>query len=383
MEKTSNLTDTHYTKRNSNLELFRIITMLLIIAHHYIVNSGLMSAGTAMWENPYSLKVVFLWLFGAWGKMGINCFVLITGYFMCKTTITAKKFVKLLFEVMFYKLLIFAIFVVTGYETLSVRSLLALLPVSSVGQNFVGCFLLFYLMIPFLNITIQNMKEKAHIRLVVLLCFIYVLLGTALGSDVQFNYITWYVVLYFVAAYIRMYPKACFNNTKLWAVLAAATFLASAASVVALHLIGQKVKVINGYSLMTDCNKIMAFVTALCGFMFFKNVKIKYNKVINTLGASTFGVLLIHSNSAAMRKFLWTDLLKVVEQYDSPSLVLLAVASVLGVFIACSVIDYLRIQMLEKPFFKLWDKHWPKIADAWKQKEKQLCNKLNIESEDP
>lgn len=29
-------------KRDSNLELFRIITMLLIVAHHYVVNSGLM-----------------------------------------------------------------------------------------------------------------------------------------------------------------------------------------------------------------------------------------------------------------------------------------------------------------------------------------------------
>ena len=28
--------------RDSNLELFRIITMLLIVAHHYVVNSGLM-----------------------------------------------------------------------------------------------------------------------------------------------------------------------------------------------------------------------------------------------------------------------------------------------------------------------------------------------------
>lgn len=28
-------------ERNSNLELYRIVTMLLIVAHHYVVNSGL------------------------------------------------------------------------------------------------------------------------------------------------------------------------------------------------------------------------------------------------------------------------------------------------------------------------------------------------------
>lgn len=30
-------------QRRSNIELFRIITMLIIIAHHYVVNSGLLN----------------------------------------------------------------------------------------------------------------------------------------------------------------------------------------------------------------------------------------------------------------------------------------------------------------------------------------------------
>lgn len=82
--------------RNSNLELYRIIVMLLIVAHHYVVNSGLI---TVMEETPLSARSIFFYLFGAWGKIGINCFVLITGYFMCKSQITLQKFMKLLLEV--------------------------------------------------------------------------------------------------------------------------------------------------------------------------------------------------------------------------------------------------------------------------------------------
>ena len=33
--------DVKSKERNSNLELYRIIVMLLIVAHHYVVNSGL------------------------------------------------------------------------------------------------------------------------------------------------------------------------------------------------------------------------------------------------------------------------------------------------------------------------------------------------------
>lgn len=83
--------------RNSNIELYRILSMLLIVAHHYVVNSGLTSANGPIFANIWSLPSQFLLLFGTFGKIGINCFVLITGYFMCKSQITAKKFVKFIF----------------------------------------------------------------------------------------------------------------------------------------------------------------------------------------------------------------------------------------------------------------------------------------------
>lgn len=51
--------------------------------------------------------------------------------------------------------------------------------------------------------------------------------------------------------------------------------------------------------------------------MLFKNMNIKYNKVINFIASSTFGVLLIHANSNTMRQFLWKDICNVVGSYNS------------------------------------------------------------------
>ena len=70
------------SSRDSNFELFRIILMLAIVAHHYVVNSGL----TGLYDfNNITGNMVFLQLFGFAGKIGINCFVFITGYFMIKS----------------------------------------------------------------------------------------------------------------------------------------------------------------------------------------------------------------------------------------------------------------------------------------------------------
>ena len=75
-------------RRESSLELYRIILMFLIVAHHYVVNSGVWNVVNA---DPLSPKSLFLLEFAAWGKTGINCFMMITGYFMCKSNITLRN----------------------------------------------------------------------------------------------------------------------------------------------------------------------------------------------------------------------------------------------------------------------------------------------------
>lgn len=106
--------------RESNLELFRIITMLLIVAHHYVVLSDL---PREIMIDPLSLKSIYLYIFGAWGKIGINCFVLITGYFMCTSRITLRKFVKLVGEVEFYSVAIYLMFYAGWVRTLLTAAL--------------------------------------------------------------------------------------------------------------------------------------------------------------------------------------------------------------------------------------------------------------------
>lgn len=75
--------------RNSNIELFCIILMLVIIAHHYVVNSGITTCYDVSDITP---NMIFLQLFGFGGKIGINCFTLITGYFMVKSKWSLRKF---------------------------------------------------------------------------------------------------------------------------------------------------------------------------------------------------------------------------------------------------------------------------------------------------
>lgn len=112
------------------------------------------------------------------------------------------------------------------------------------------------------------------------------------------------------------------------------------------------------YSPVCDSNKFLAIATALSAFMFFLNLKIKQSKLINTIAASTFGVLCIHANSDTMRQWLWQDIVDCSQSFYRDEACLYALAVVIIIFFVCIMIDYLRIHTIEKLVFFYIDKYF-------------------------
>lgn len=112
------------------------------------------------------------------------------------------------------------------------------------------------------------------------------------------------------------------------------------------------------YYFVNDSNKILAIITSICLFLYFKNLKIKSSKFINSIAASTFGVLCIHANSDTMRTYLWKKTLNNVGVFKNNeyNIFLHSIMSVLVVFSICVVIDQIRIKFVEKKFFEFYDK---------------------------
>lgn len=327
-------------RRDSNLELYRILCMLSIVAHHYVVNSGL--TDILLEKSVLNAQDYFLLLFGCGGKIGINCFVLITGYYMCRSQVTLRKWLRLFGEVEFYNVVIYAIFVLTGYEAFSIRGVWTVVfPITSIKSNFTGCYLLFYGFIPFLNRLIGAMNEREHRALLGLCLLIYTVLPSFLFVNISFNYITWFCIVYLLAAYLRLYPRECYRNTRLWTGFTMVSILLAWASIVFIATVGRYygIECGHGYWLVSDANKVLAVAPAVCSFMLFKNIRMPYSRFINTIAASTFGVLLPHTARAV---WLWSDICRNVDVYGQWWLPLHAIGSVAIVYIVCTGIDMVR-----------------------------------------
>lgn len=339
-------------ERSSNLELFRCIMMWLIIAHHFVVNSGI---GDSMWNHPSAVNNIFLFVFGAWGKMAINCFVLITGYFMCTSEISISKFGRLFVQVLFYNIVFYFIFLFCGYEEVSVTRILHLFPINDVQSNFVSCFLLFYLCIPFLNILIRNVTKRQHLLLIAISLFIYTVLN--LLFSITMNYVSWFVVLYFISSYLRLYPVKILESTRNTGLISVLFIVLSIMSILVCVYISVKLNIRVHYYLLSDSNAIFALLTAIALFMFFKNIKIKHSKFINGVATTTFGILMIHANSDAMRQWLWQDFVRVPQMVENHFFALYAILSVCGIFLVCATIDYICSKLIFSRVNKIIETH--------------------------
>lgn len=147
-------------------------------------------------------------------------------------------------------------------------------------------------------------------------------------------------------------------------------------SVFLLNIIFEK-----GGTVFARRNSIIMIALATSFLIFFKNINIPYNKFINIISSTTFGIYLLHDNQY-LRKFLWGDLLN-NSLYDSNYLILHASISIIIVFISFSIVDLIRQHLFEKPFFKLLDKKWDNWSNRISSSFNAALNKIeNSKSKD-
>ena len=92
------------SKRQANFELLRIVAMFMIISLHYLVKGWVATPFPfAVKENPVA---VFAWLVEAFCIVAVNCYVLISGYFLVESAWKPERVRSLLAQVLFYSLLI-------------------------------------------------------------------------------------------------------------------------------------------------------------------------------------------------------------------------------------------------------------------------------------
>lgn len=192
--------------RSSKYELLRIVAMVLILIHHFCMYAGNDDLPLA---NAIANDVLM-----CGGKIGVNVFVIITGYFMVTSRFKVQSFLRVLCEAWFYSFVLGLLCALGAPETFDIKTFLkSFLPTSNGLPWFVTAYLGLYLMIPWLARFAREAPKEVLRRLLVVGFVVFALIPTLTGSMFVTGNLTWFVYLFLLSGYIRLYG---FNGLKKW-----------------------------------------------------------------------------------------------------------------------------------------------------------------------
>lgn len=189
-------------KHKYGIDLLRIMAMLMIVAHHFSLHSG-------MSFDKGSMESLVLSVMALGGKTGVNIFVLITGYFS-SGKIRKEKVGSLFGCATMYALPLTAIAVLTGSVAFSKKLLFKATFPLLFGEAywFIVTYLELYILIPLINKVVQSIDEVTYKRYMIvftcLLCLIPSVVGRFIQvNDFSYNSLVWFVYLYCLGVYLR------------------------------------------------------------------------------------------------------------------------------------------------------------------------------------
>ena len=370
-------------QRNSNLELLRILSMVFIVSCHFVSN-GFLDYNLVI-SNPNNYLIYFLDLFG---KVGVDIFILISAYFMINSKFTLRKLLVLGGGVYFYSIilcLIMLIFVpsISITPTMILKTIFAI----SHGYWFINCYIVLMLFSPFLNKFIKGLSKNTFIKLLLLLIIIWSVYPTFTGASLMYGdsfgygYMAWFIVLYFIGAFIRLHLDIKqFSSKKLFTLLIVSIALLYLGSAIMgqLGLIFNIENLVSGdtpHNFFTRENKFFILTTSISLFLIFLKREEFSNKYINYISGSVLGVYLIHAN-VFVGEYLWKSLIHVSSYYNSPNLWIVAIISIVGVYLACTGIDIIRRETVEKLWIWFVDNKLIDIVSRVYVKAINLCTKV-------
>ncbi len=331
--------------RQSNFELLRIIAMCMIIAMHYMTKGmqlPKLSADTSLHNIVFRLIFAFC-------SSAVNVYVFISGYFAIDAKWSVGKLIRLWLQVLLYSILIPVILNIAGVVNISLLDLSVkqqiFLPISYEHYWFATAYVMLYLFSPILTTAIKQLDKKqlgtVIIATLTVFCGFksvnpYLIPWDKYGDDV-----IWFIVLYLIAGYIRMYGIPMIDKGKkgllVYILFSVLTFAIAYAASCIVRATGK----MEYYMDMTYCYNYITILIASIGlFYVFKNISIKPSKWINRLAGYTFGVYLLHEN--ILLRELWSQLLCIDSAMGQWWQIFHMLLCIIIVFTVGCIIDFVR-----------------------------------------
>ncbi len=336
-------------ERQSNLELLRIIAMLLIVAGHFAVQGGF------IWGTSGKTQL-FIMLAGSGQRIAVNLFLMIGAWFMVDAEFRGSRILKLYGETAFYAITITLLMVFLHVEAPKKEILRAAMPFFGRPLWFASAYLSLLAAAPFLKKVLAWRQDELR-RLLFVFFVLLSMASTVPGyKESYIADLCWCMYLYlFIGAYKRARHLPGGNR---WSFLAAG--MGIYAALVLLRwlctvyspkypFLSAGIELAEQY--ISDIRSVPNFLCALMIFLFFLRTDMGRNKIVNGISKTAFGVYAIHA-VPAFHDFLWYRIYRCGAWRQSGLVCLYFTGTVLSVYVMASLIDRIRLKWIEPIWLK-------------------------------
>lgn len=344
------------TKRQSGIELLRIIMMIQIIFLHAYQYGLLHDASKAAGDIDGAL-VTFAWSFC---RAPVDVFIMISGYFMITSQFDIKKTLrrggKVYGAMIFYSIVLSIIFFISDPSLININSVIsAFTPLLSRTWYFLSNYLIILLLSPFLNRMLASLSKKHYLYFMGIVFVAVSLWSTLAEIDGVSNVISvnkildpymgkslgGFLLMYIIGGYLRLFVKQKplesrklnFKYLGIFAALCVLDFV--------LAIIFPQYKPAFGMF-----NNPLVLAESAMLILFFRDFTFS-SKFVNTIAGTTLGVYAIHENPY-VRDWLWRVAnFSNKHLYDTLIYIPVVIITVLFIFAACCVIELLRLKLFE------------------------------------
>ena len=345
------------TGRQANFELLRLVAMLFVVMLHYLSKGQILPdfSGKMPTGNQY-----MAYLFESFAIVAVNAFLLVTGYFMIHAEFHCEKVLALIAQVLFYTVLVPIVLIACHVMPISQFNLYSIIneiiPIQTEHYWFATYYIFLYLCSPFLNRGLHHMNQRQHQYVIAFLLIAFSIMKSIvpvpLATDHKGYDLVWFICVYVIAAYIRLYGISFFNSMKrsvtAYIGLVFAIFLYSVGMGAFCFYTG---KLTDQIGEALHYNHILNIMAAVSFFYIFYYMEIKgekIKKVICSLSPYALGVYLLHEQIDV--RYLWPVWCKVKETGETGWFIPHMIGTVIAIFLLGLCVDYFRSGIFS--FFK-------------------------------
>ncbi len=357
-------------KRVVSIELLRMLAMMMVVMLHYLGKGGLLPEVT----GPMSQNGYVAWGLESLSIVAVNVYMLISGYFLVESGFKPARLVELICQVLFYTILVPVVLISLGIvsgEGLTIYNLLLnILPVQMNQYWFITAYIIMYLFSPILSTAAKAMKqEQLRNTVIVLLLFFSVsktVLPVELAIDNRGNDCVWFLCVFLVAAYIRLYGIPFFAGkgdvpgveSSISANMAfrkgILCYLAGCAGIFGLTFAVRAIYLKTGsldhfIKIGFDYNHVLNLLAAVGLFYTFLNMKLSQEGIVAKLilkaAPYSLGVYLFHEQLQI--RTLWPQWLGASAEGNVLTFVLRCIGTVVLVYVLGTLVDAGRARLFQ------------------------------------